>query len=137
MKPFNINRNSWHYKLNQHFFNAEPMRRWEPEHNNFCSYRRATVIRVFFAAFLAVLAVCILAVLTVASINDPIGAAIVFGVFGSPVLVVGTIIGLAVLSEYIQERNRERAEKGEQPKTVIGKQYAAWKSKVCPSVEYK
>jgi len=134
MKPFNINRNSWHYKLNQHFFNAEPMRWWEPEHNNFCSYWRATVIRVFFAAFLAVLAVCILAVLTVASINDPIGAAIVFG---SSVLVVGTIIGLAVLSEYIQERNRERAEKGEQPKTVIGKQYAAWKSKVCPSVEYK
>lgn len=110
------------------------MRWWEPDHNNFCSYWRATVIRVFFAAFLAVLAICILAVLTVASINDPIGAAIVLGI---SVLVVGTIIGLVVLSEYIQERMRERAEKGEQPKTVIGKQYAAWKSKVCPSVEYK
>ena len=110
------------------------MRWWEPEHNNFCSYWRATVIRVFFAAFLTVLVICILAVLTVASINDPIGAAIVFG---SSVLVVGTLIGLAVLSEYFQERKRERAEKGEQPKTVIGKQYAAWKSKVCPSVEYK
>lgn len=134
MKPFSINRKSWHYKLNQHFFNEDYIRYWESQHNNFCAYWRATILRVLFASLLFVLTVAILSVIVVASIADPIGATIVFG---SAILVVTIIIGLAALSEYIQERNRERAEKGEEPKTVIGKQYRVWKSKICPYVEYK
>lgn len=53
MKLFSINRDSWHYRLNQNFLN--PMYRmhyWEQDHNNFCAYWRATLIRCVAAAVL-------------------------------------------------------------------------------------
>ena len=48
MKPFKINRNSWHYKLNKSFLNSNSYymkERWEHLHSDFCSYWRATISR--------------------------------------------------------------------------------------------
>ena len=55
MKPFKVNRNSWHYKLNQHFFNERGDNEyymqdiWERKHNNFCAYWRVTMFRLVTA----------------------------------------------------------------------------------------
>ena len=59
MKPFVINRNSWHYKLNRKFMNEYGWSdyrmedQWEPRHNDFCSYWRATIFRMIGVAFVA------------------------------------------------------------------------------------
>lgn len=130
MKPFNINRNSWHYRMNTEIFNADNSARWERTHSNFCAYWRTTVFRLLFISLLLVLAFSVVAVLVVNTIKDPITTAIGFGII---VLAVGFIIGLVVLSEYFDDI----AEQDKEPKTIIGKRYVAWKTKVCPSVEFK
>jgi len=131
VQTFKINRNSWHYKMNRMFWNQHEhhMEPWELKHANFCAYWRATMFRIFGLALVSAGLIAFGVVLSAAVVANPAAA-------GYTVLAIvgffATIIGFAVGHEYLQEYK----EKNPEPKTLIGKQYAAYKSKICPSVEF-
>lgn len=136
MKPFRINRNSWHYKLNTHFFNSNDWcmeRGWEPYHNNFCAYWRATVVRLTFATALLAIFLLFVTLIVSAAISDPVGFSITLGFI---VALVALAIGLAFFSEYLKSR-KLKAVASEKPESLVMQRYRAYKSKICPSVEFK
>ena len=135
MKPFSVNRDSWHYKLNQKLFNTYGnnevymSHQWEPRHNNFCAYWRATVFRLLGAAFLATVAFVALVMLFVAvSVNPWPALYMVLGAIG----VFGFIVVLAAISAYFDSRSPST-----KPDSLFVQKYKAHKAKVCPSVEFK
>jgi len=132
MKPFKINRNSWHYWLNQHMLNENQhwMEKWEAKHSNFCSYWRATLFRVLWSVICGVVLLTMLGMMLVAVYMNPLQA---LYVMLTVVAVIASIIGCVLANEYFEDRKESNPE----PKTLIGKQYAAYKSKICPSVEFQ
>ena len=131
MKPFKINRNSWHYRLNKIVYNEHEhwMEKWEAKHANFCSYWRATMFRLLWVSIVSAFLVALLVMMAVASYMNPWAAA------GTVLLSAGLIlalVGIVMGNEDLTERKRANPE----PKTLVGKQYAAYKSKICPSVEF-
>jgi hypothetical protein len=137
MKPFKINRNSWHYKLNNHFFNEYGdwgmEQYWERRHANFCAYWRATVLRLFFASLLALFVLSVIALMVNAAITDPVGCSIAVGIVIS-LVVLG--IAVVVLSDYLKSR-KSKAKPSDKPESLVAQRYRAYKSKICPSVEFK
>ena len=126
MKPFKINRNSWHYKLNYHILQDSTMRYWESTHSDFCSYWRATVSRIIVMAFFTALALIILGLLVVAVYADPIGFLAGFSVV---VGIIATLIGIIV---YLTNRKKK-----EPSQSLIAQKYRAHKEKICPMVEFE
>jgi uncharacterized membrane protein len=124
MKPFNVNRDSWHYKLNQKLFNTYGdnkvymSHQWEPRHNNFCAYWRATVFRLLGAAFLA----------TFPSLIPRVTLQVVLGTIGMIGLIVA---GVAIIS-YLDSR-----EPSTNPDSLFVQKIKSHKAKVCPYVEFK
>lgn len=131
MKPFKINRDSWHYELNKNFFNESSMKYdWEPKHNNFCDYWRATMFRVLFAALLISVVGFMLIILGVGVYRYPLESAfIVGGTLG----VCATLFGFFVIGEFLINRKNVNANK---PDSLFMQKYKAHKSKICPMVEY-
>lgn len=124
----NINRKSWHYKLNSHVFNDQwSMKCWERTHNTFCSYWRATVFRLIFTSLaVAFLLPALASILAVVYLN-PVGAGLTaIGI----VAFLAIIIGGALLTEVVSEKLNE------EPKTIVGKQIMVYKSKICPKIDY-
>lgn len=137
MKPFKINRKSWHYQLNRYFFNhyTDWMSQWEARHNNFCSYWRATLFRSIFATLLAAICIIILTALGISIYQHPIEFATAVA------LVVATltfIFGGATLIRYSIERfnSRSATETTEKPEGLFAQRYRAYKSRICPMIEY-
>lgn len=131
MKPFKINRNSWHYKLNKNFVNETNMRYdWEPKHNNFCSYWRATMFRVFFVTIMSIGIGFLLIMLGVGAYNNPLAAV---GVIGSLLGFFVVIVGIAFVVDLFSNRKKANADK---PQSLFVQKYKAHKSKICPMVEY-
>ncbi len=134
MKPFKINRNSWHYKLNKNFFNRYEYSmeyNWEPRHDNFCAYWRATMVRVLFATFLTVILGGLFTMLGVGVYNDPLVAVIVIG------SVLGLIATMAVIAFTLQFFSNRKKAKADLPDSLFMQKYKAHKSKICPGVEYE
>ena len=136
MKPFKINRNSWHYRLNRHFFNQHSYsmdRNWEPNHSNFCSYWRATMFRLIFAIMLTIVAGLFLSMIVVGAYYNPWKALeIVLTIFIACLTLFGAMIVAYCIHEY-KERNKKTVD---EPKSLFVQKYRAYKSKVCPMVEY-
>lgn len=133
MKPFKINRDSWHYKLNKHFFNQDSFwmeRVWEPRHNNFCSYWRATVFRLIFAT----------ALLTVIGIAFSMLAYALYAHTGQTLLTIGGAILLLVILigvPLLLVVGTDRIKQSEAVKnSIVLQRIRNHKSKICPSVEY-
>lgn len=129
MKPFKINRNSWHYKLNKYFFNEDTHymeKRWELRHTNFCSYWRATMFRV--VGTIAVVATVVSAVigLSLLTYNHPLEVA----------SIIGTILSIpviAILGMISSEKIRETVKSSD---SIVIQRYKTYKSKICPGVDY-
>jgi hypothetical protein len=132
LKPFKINRDSWHYKLNKNFFNGNSMfYTWEPKHNNFCSYWRATMFRMIFATALGLWTIAMVTCLGYIAYLQPIEFLSALGV------VVGffsTVVGVWALLWVIANRNEQKSDK---PDSLFMQKYKAHKSKICPKVEYE
>ena len=137
MKPFRINRKSWHYQLNRYFFNhyTDWMSQWEARHNNFCSYWRATLFRSIFATLLAAICIIILTALGISIYKNPIEFAMALALVVTSLTV---IFGGATLIRYSIERfkNRSTAETTEKPEGLFAQRYRAYKSRICPMIEY-
>lgn len=127
MKPFKINTNSWHYKLNANFLQDTPMAYWRQNHSDFCSYWRQTIVRVFVAACMCLFALFVLGSLAMAFYLNPVES----------LLVVGTtllMLAFAIFSVWLTTRNRG---KPSEPDSLFMQKYKAHKAKICPMVEYE
>ena len=140
MKPFKVNRDSWHYKLNKHFLNDRGDNEyymqdyWERKHNNFCSYWRVTMFRLVVAMFGSAVILMLLFGLGQAIYQNPWDSFVVAsGVVGA-VLAFATVgVCGMFLSEYLEKRKYKNKEV---PDSLFVAKYKSYKSKVCPMVEY-
>ena len=133
MKPFRINRNSWHYNLNKHFFNEDSFwmeRTWEPRHSNFCSYWRATVFRILFATALFSIIAFAFSMLAYA-LYAHTGQTLL--TIGGGILLCLILIGIPLLLVVGVDRIKQsEAVKN----SIVLQRIRNHKSKICPSVEY-
>lgn len=127
MKPFRINRSSWHYRMNRRFLNEYEydMRTWEYRRNNFCSYWRATTIRLVALILSAVIVMSFAISVVSAFIIAPIQA-------GLTILIVAALFSGLVFMIYLSNRTSNTKE----PTSLFAQRYVAYKSKICPAVEY-
>ena len=134
MKPFKVNRDSWHYKLNKNVLNEneDRMERWENKHNNFCSYWRSTMIRLCFVAIFVSAALFLLAVIGMATYNNPWEA---FKVVSITLGAFTFVAGIALIVIVLDVRKNLKKESAK-PDSLFVAKYKSYKSKVCPSVEY-
>lgn len=131
MKVFKINRNTWHYKLNKHFFNESEHwmeRSWEPRHSDFCSYWRATILRMLLVAILAVCTIAFVLMVGIFSYMHPWAALKTIGLI---IAVIAGIIGFVYLLVFA-DKSKETLDK-----SLFVQKYRAHKSKICPMVEYE
>lgn len=133
LKPFRINRNSWHYRLNKHFFNEDSlwMAQWEARRNNFCSYWRATVFRTLAVLALAAVITFMVGAIVHLFMVDPVNTAISFAIL---IGVFATFISVLILAAFISDRT-SRKPVNENPSLFV-QRYRNYKSKICPSVQY-
>ena len=137
MKAFVINRNSWHYKLNRNFMNEYNSYekgiedKWEPRHKDCFSYWRSTVFRV--------IAVCLFVVFIAGTLYF-IGSAFYYYPIDS-LIIIGTTLGFfafLILTFFISEKLKSISSKHEpKPESLLVQRYRAYKSKICPMVEYE
>lgn len=133
MKPFKINRDSWHYKLNRVFLNEyehSMERNWEPRHRDFCSYWRATIFRVIVASILIFSFGVLFTGIGVATYSNPLMAV---GVVLNMVAGIASVVLVIWTSEKIKDRNKNDEYKSQ---SLFMQKYRAHKSKICPMVEY-
>jgi cytosine/uracil/thiamine/allantoin permease len=134
MKAFVINRNSWHYKLNRNFMNQYSWYesgmeyQWEPRHNDFCSYWRATVFRMIGLALIIALSAILIGMLGLATYMHPLEtltiAGYIVGVFVAFVCFLFLFAAASVSKEKLD-------------KSLFAQKYKAHKSKFCPMVGYE
>lgn len=135
MKPFRINRNSWHYKLNcrmtQYGDNQYYMEdTWEPKHSNFCAYWRTTAFKLIWLSMIMFMVASLLFMLTTAIYTHPIVA---LKVTGAIIGVIAALIGLVLFFVGISKMNENVAKSN----SLFVQKYRAHKSKICPKVEFE
>jgi hypothetical protein len=132
MKPYIINRNSWHYKL------ASAGKYWDVlgEPTDFCSYWRIVMFGLFqyfiLGLFILLLVSFIAASFYVNPVPTTIGVvtifSIIFGVFGFHKLFV-----------FLKENKRQHdydVSFNRKQEGLLSMKYRSWKEKICPKVEY-
>ena len=135
MKPFKINRNTWHYKLNQKLWNENGFDDigmeyyWEPKHKDFCSYWRATMFRIIGLTLCIPAVGFLLSELGMLVYQYPIE---VLKAVGLIIVTIAAIVGLDWASEKLKEHRQSDA-----PEGLVSQRYRAYKSKICPMVEYE
>jgi RsiW-degrading membrane proteinase PrsW (M82 family) len=123
-----LNKNSWHYKLWAGSFSDKD----RPSSMDLCRYCH----RVFWQLFLR------------AALVFTVGTAAFLFCFGfiykglicntKPTLIMSSILGTLIIlmvlyNKWLDSYNKNKAE----PKTLVGKWFAARKQKICPMVEFK
>lgn len=140
MKPFKVNRDSWHYKLNKYFFNSNGSNRyymedrWEPKHNNFCSYWRVTMLRLVFASAVTVVLSGLLFALGNVVYEYPWET---LTTIATAVAMIGGLVGIIAAAITVQHLwDKRKLSKKDVPDSLFVAKYKAYKSKICPMVEY-
>lgn len=134
MKPFIINRNSWHYALNKRAFNDDGwsdhrMRvGWEPTHNNACAYARATITRMIAVAAITMIVIVAVATCGYAIYSYPASAV--------KVLVVAAAIIAAVIAVVIILKALGAVKRKAQA-SLFAQRLRAHKLRICTNIEYK
>lgn len=133
MKPFIINRDSWHYRLNKSLLNEEGFSKqrmqdyWEPRHNNFCSYWRATVFRMIWIAIIVALIIIVLSCLGYAVYMNPWGTV---RVVSYAAVIVCAVLGWVYMLCILDGTKKKMGN------SLFVQKYKVHKSKICPEVEY-
>jgi hypothetical protein len=108
------------------------MEHWEDNHNNFCSYWRATMFRFVFALAAATFIFAVSVMIGAAIYQNPWDALmVVLGVIG----LFSVLGGIFAFSVYLDDRKRKRKNE-DIPDSLFVAKYKSYKSKVCPMVEY-
>ena len=135
MKPFRINRNSWHYKMNRKMTQYGDSRHymedsWEPKHSNFCSYWRVTTFNLVWLCLIVFGIIGLLYTLAIAVYANPITA---LKVTSALIAVIAGIIAFVFLFAGISKMNETVAKSN----SLFVQKYRAQKSKICPTVEFE
>lgn len=133
MKPYVINKDSWHYKLISRGKTSYWNLYLAPK--DFCSYWRMVVFKILGYIFITCFATLFLAFLGYNIYLDPIP--VLGGLF---IAIIALSVFLAISLEKIKERKRKRdydVEFEDKKEGLIAMKYRAWKEKTCPMVEYK
>jgi len=136
MKPYVINKNSWHYKMiskGQHWDGYLSHR--APK--DFCSYWRKVISKVLGIMFVVAMATTFVVFFGYNIYLDPIP--VIGGIFSAIVLLAGTLftaIGIDKLKEKKRKRDYKVEFEGKQ-EGLIAMKYRSWKEKTCPMVEFK
>lgn len=129
MKPFKINRASWHYKLNTKFMPTGTTQSWEFRHSNFCTYWRSTVLRIIIASFFIFVVGLVLLTLGSLIYVFPLESLKFFACVIGAVAAVVLIIALKII---LKERKNI-----EKPESLFLQKYRAHKQKICPIVAFE
>lgn len=122
-----INKNSWHYKLNDKFYVGVSFR-------SICTYFWGTVFSSFMVGvFFPVATLLILSTLLLPIITIFVPSLINTALVGA--IVVGAIADVIILSHVINYALKKYRKKERKP-TLVGEYISAKKQKVCPLVEY-
>lgn len=124
MKPFVINRKSWHYKMNMNMHDRSTFG-WELDHSDFCSYWRKTILNILQILFVLTFVCAIFAVIVIGFWQAPVESSIMVGAI---IGVFASVIGVVALFSYLS--NKPKSE------SLIAQKYRAHKSKICPMVEF-
>lgn len=131
MKPYVINKSSWHYKLVSKDQNWEYFTYRVPK--DFCSYWRKVISKVLSIMFVAVMSLIFVVFLGFSIYLNPIP---IFSAIAFVFIVAFLMIGYEKLKEKKRMRDYEVEFEGKQ-EGLIAMKYRAWKEKTCPMVEYK
>lgn len=146
MEIFNIDKNSWHYKLvKEHVTEKYPFdlhREMMPK--DFCSYWRRVVLESVKWFFLISFAIALIILIFVAIVT--LFYAIFFD-FGNGGIVILSMIFAFVLTlssfllpDYMRKRKINKFKNGEsseETQNIFVARYKAWKQKICPGIKYK
>lgn len=132
MSKFVVNKNSWHFKLQDATGTIPQIRR------DFCSYWRGTILSLF------IVAIIVFTILFSLSLCFVIGDGI-FGEYFSDDI-VGRILSLLsgvaftasimIFVVFISSMPTYRAEEGKKDPSIFVVKYKSWKEKYCPTVEF-
>jgi divalent metal cation (Fe/Co/Zn/Cd) transporter len=101
---------------------------WEPRHNDFCSYWRATVFRMIGVALIIVLSAILIGTLGLATYIYPWETLKVVGSIVACIVIFVCILFVFAAASVSKERL---------DKSLFAQKYKAHKSKFCPMVEYE
>ena len=110
MKFFEINRNSWHYRINKFlnesgYSNTAMIKYWEPN-LTICSYWFQTISRLLIFIFSGGFLTMILASICVGIYNNPIDFLILFAtVFGLILLPILVLFIFDLIKKYIKPKH--------------------------------
>lgn len=152
MKPFSVNKNSWHYRLNirmcktneRLYEDVALAERFVCSKDTICSYWRLTAWSVFkvvvIVSFLAAVVVAALSLvylflhaLVTATAYTLLWTGVTIGSFG-------LVVGLIVLGTTLDKRKAEKLNKvlnGETESSLAAAKYSSWRNKVCVPLEFK
>jgi len=136
MKPYVINKNSWHYKMiskDQHWDGF--MSHQAPK--DFCSYWRMVVGKLLMYAFFIAVGTFFVVFLGYNIYLDPIP--VLAGLF-TAIFIVLSAFSLVISWEKLKERKRKHdydVEFEDKQESLLKMKYRAFKEKTCPMVEYK
>lgn len=104
---------------------------WEPRHNNFCSYWRATVFRLLFVLLLLGISSLALSALGYYIYSNTSEAVITIGaVIAGAAVMIGVPILLILTADKIKHSSTVQ-------NSIVLQRIRNHKSKICPSVEYR
>lgn len=103
---------------------------WEPRHNNFCSYWRATVFRLLFVLLLLGISSLALGALGYYIYSNTSEALITIGgIIAGAAIMIGAPILVLVSADKIKHSDVIQ-------RSIVLQRIRNHKSKICPSVEY-
>lgn len=152
MKPFSVNKNSWHYRLNVSMAKTNDrlnrddyVEKYVMSKDNLCSYWQMTLWSMFKFAVAAAFVIGVTGFLLFVAYN--IGYAFVFhtteAMIGTAIITVtiGIIFGLAFGGNWLNSRKQRKLDAilyyGETETSLSKAKYTSWKSGVCVPVEFK
>jgi hypothetical protein len=152
MKPFVVNKNSWHYKMNIEMVQtndrlklSDNAEKFVQSKDNFCSYWRMTLWSMFKIAIVAV--IVLIGVAFVLSLICLYGFALIFNtkevllLTGGGILAIAAFFGLILLGVWLDSRKRAKLNRilhdGETETSLARAKYSSWKNGVCLPVEFK
>lgn len=152
MKPFTVNTNSWHYKLNvklcktnDRLHSDKLAETYVKSKDNLCSYWRMTtwsVIKVLaVTSFISLIIGSILfftfkfgMILYTNPISTIITTSIVLAVF---TVIIGFLVGLSKLDTMRKNKLDRILYQGETETSLAKAKYSSWKNGFCMPVEFK
>jgi hypothetical protein len=136
MKPYVINKNSWHYKMISKGQYWDGYLSLSPP-KDFCSYWRMVMGKLLTYAFFITMGTIFAVFLGYNIYLDPIP--VIGGLFSAiSILFIAGFIAVAL--EKAKERRRKHdydVKFEEKPESLLKMKYRAWKEKTCPMVEYE